>query len=267
MPTTYPGKLIKKGDSDTASVKLIQAKLKSFGYGCPQNGVFDDLTDYAVRMFQAQHFDAHGKPLAADGKIGPFTWERLFNDVPTPTFDGVVAPLLTQALGIAVSQIGIREQPEGSNRGPMVDVYLNSVGIAPNQGTAAQRFWCAAFMYWCFQKAASGLSRDNPLPKTAGCLDHWARAATVAGAVRIKKADALANPALIKPGMIFIQNHGDGAGHTGMVQQMQAGRMFTVEGNIAEGAVPGRNGVGVFATDRRKLTDGELVGFIDYSAA
>lgn len=267
MAINYPGKLIKNGESNSALVRKIQSQLKSIGYQSPQSGDFDDATESAVRLFQAQHFDMQGNPLIVDGRIGPFTWNRLFNNISENKLKTTQAPLLAQMLGVAISQIGVREVPEGSNRGPVVNQYLDSVGIPPNQGTADQRYWCAAFVYWCSLKAAQGLGRMTPLPKTAGALDHWKRAATISGVTRIKKAEALVNPALIKPGMIFIQDHGGGAGHTGIVQQTQSARLLTVEGNIAEGAVPGRNGVGVFSTDRRKLTDNELLGFIDYSQA
>jgi hypothetical protein len=48
---------------------------------------------------------------------------------------------------VYTSQIGVREQPKGSNWGPEVGRYLKSVNLnvpAP---------WCAAFVHWCLDKA------------------------------------------------------------------------------------------------------------------
>ena len=73
--------------------------------------------------------------------------------------------LLKEALKVAVSQIGVMEKPLGSNRGPEVDKYLASVGLGPGQ------FWCMAFVYYCFDKAANKLGRSNPLVKTGTLHD------------------------------------------------------------------------------------------------
>jgi hypothetical protein len=265
MATQYPGRIVKKGEANAELVGQIQAVLKAAGYACFANGVFDETMESAVRLFQAQHFDQQGHALIADGQVGPLTWARLFRVV-------VSAPaalpnsLASRALAVARGEIGTREVPEGSNRGPQVDLYLDSVGIPPNQGTADQRYWCAAFVYWCFRSAAKNASMTNPLPRTASALSQWTKSVSIPKCRHVTKAQALANPELILPGMIFIQDHGGGAGHTGFVERAESGRLFTIEGNIADGAAPGRNGIGVFATNRRKITDTELVGFIDYSA-
>ena len=57
---------------------------------------------------------------------------------------GQTTPLAAAALRYAQSQVGQREQPKGSNRGPMVDKYLASVGLQPGYA------WCQAFVYWCY---------------------------------------------------------------------------------------------------------------------
>jgi hypothetical protein len=123
-----------------------------------------------------------------------------------------------------------------------------------------------AFVYWSFQTASRSLGDANPLPKSAGCLDHWNRAARVAGARRIPRAEAYADAALIKPGLVFILDLGAGHGHTGIVERaMEGGRLVTIEGNTNNDG--SRTGVGVFRLQRRKLSDKSLKGFVDYSAA
>jgi hypothetical protein len=74
------------------------------------------------------------------------------------------------APGNASGEVGVTEQPPGSNRGPQVDDYLTTVGLNPAGGSFA---WCSAFVYWCFRKASEELAVPNPAVKTAGALDVW----------------------------------------------------------------------------------------------
>ena len=152
------------------------------------------------------------------------------------------------------------EAPPGSNRGPRVDAYLRAVGLNPGAGSFA---WCAAFVYFCFDESSRGHGRKNPLVKTAGVLDHWNRAAQ-RGARRIKAADALAQPDLVRPGQIFVMDFGGGAGRTGMVRGIRDGKLLTIEGNTNDGG--SREGIGVF--ERTGRTIGSVnKGFLDYSEA
>lgn len=164
--------------------------------------------------------------------------------------------LLTKVVGIARTQIGVMEDPPGSNRGYSVEVYLKAVGLGPGYS------WCAAFLYWCFLKATTELGIKNPLIRTGGVIDHWRRAPAKA---KISAAQALKNPELIKPGCIgilLLDKH-TGAGHTFIVEKINGQRLTTIEGNSSNGG--SREGIGVFRLDRRKLTDAILVGFLDYS--
>jgi hypothetical protein len=142
------------------------------------------------------------------------------------------------------------EQPPGSNRGPEVNKYLDSVGKEPGL------FWCAAYVYFCFNEAASKLGRANPVVKTAGCLDHWNRTK----AKKILSADAVNKPSLVKPGAIFIINNGGGHGHTGLIEKVDGGFIHTIEGNSKPSG--SSNGIGVFQL-QRKITKINK-GFIEY---
>jgi hypothetical protein len=202
--------------------------------------------------------DADGLPLKVDGIVGPITWAALFR-----TSQAIVSaeePLLKAALERAEEEIGVLEAPPGSNRGPRVDTYLRSVGLDPDAGSFA---WCAAFVYFCFNEASQRSRRRNPLVKTAGVLEHWNRAEQ-RGARRIKSAEALARPDLIKPGQIFVMDFGKGAGHTGVVRGLRNGKLITIEGNTNDGG--SREGIGVFERTGRTL--GSInKGFLDYSDA
>lgn len=52
----------------------------------------------------------------------------------------------TRALAIALTQVGTKEHPAGSNRGPRVDQYERVTG-------AIGEPWCASFVQWCFKQA------------------------------------------------------------------------------------------------------------------
>jgi CHAP domain-containing protein/putative peptidoglycan binding protein len=260
----FPNRVIKAGEADRNVVSAIQQALSDQGYGPFTAGSFDASMTSIVKLFQAQHTDADGMPLEVDGEVGIFTWGALF-DTSRVSPSTESSPLMLQALGLAGSQVGQMEVPEGSNRGPMVDKYLASVSIDPAATSADERAWCMAFVYWCFDASAKALDTANPLPKTAGCIDHWTLAGRSANATRIKAADAYADRSLIKPGLIFVLDFGGGHGHTGVVERLlDGGRLQTVEGNTNNDG--SRNGVGVFRLNRRKLNDATLKGYIDYSA-
>ena len=248
MTIAFPGRIIQQDENDASVVTRIQQALALRGYGPFKPGVFDEAMVSAVKQFQAQNVDGGGEPLRVDGQVGYYTWGALFSQPPAVP---MTAPstLMLHAMAIASTQVGQMEVPLASNRGPMVDEYLKIVGIDPVRSTIDQRQWCMAFVYWAFKTAAASLIRPCPLPRTAGCLDHWDRAVEVSGARRIAAAEAYANPRFIKPGL---------------VERVAAGgRLITIEGNT--NAEASRTGVGVFRLDRRKLSDAHLKGFIDYS--
>jgi hypothetical protein len=255
----YPGRVVQLGETDREAVLALQQRLVRRGCGpLEATGVFDASTRTAVRLFQARFPDRTGVPLVVDGKVGPLTWETLFGDASIPSSARAPDALLASVVKIAIDEIGICEEPPGSNRGPRVDEYLRTVGLDPAAGSFA---WCAAFVYWCFDQAARGLGRRNPVTRTAGVLEHWRRAGQ-AGVSRIAAADATADPGRVHSGMIFVMDYGRGAGHTGLVESVQGGRLVTLEGNTNDDG--SREGVGVFRrTGRKVLTINR--GFIDYS--
>ncbi len=253
----YPGRVIKIGEADKALVANIVAVLAKRGYPSPPGQTDYDVNLFAlVKLYQAQNVDAAGRPLQIDGEIGSFTWGSLFGaEAVTTSSTGLAGA----ALGVALSQVGVMEKPPGSNKGPEVNAYLKSVGLGGGF------FWCMAFVHWCFERAAKGRGSANPFPKTAGCLDAWNRVGRANPARRISAAQARVNPSLIKPGMVFILDLGKGNGHTGFVRQSIGGALRTIEGNSNNGG--SRNGVGVFELNRRKVTDKELKGFLDFTDA
>lgn len=260
----YPGRIIKSGESDAAIVMALKQRLNAaLGSGdgaAPfldtSDPVFGPRMKQAVKFFQARHVDSAGRPLRQDGEIGSLTWEALFDDeaVPAnaPPQDALLAAVLSFAAGEEAKKV--REVPRNSNRGPEVDQYLLRAGVSPGLS------WCCAFVYWCFDEAAGKTGRANPMPRTAGCLDHWNRAAK-AGARRLPAARAVQDPGALTPGMVFVMDHGGGLGHTGLVERVEGGLLTTVEGNTD--ASKTREGGGVYRLTR-KVTEINK-GFIDYA--
>lgn len=257
----YPGRVVERGDPDPGTVRLIQHRLNQVGCGpLVEDGDFGLKTWRAVKLFQARFTDLAGQPLVVDGKIGPATWGTLFGAPAVAVESPEPGPLLSEVLAVAASQVGVMEEPPGSNRGSQVDAYLRAAGLDPGGGSYA---WCCAFVYWCFGEACRRLGRPNPAVRTAGVLNHW-RGAGERGIPRLPKAEALADPSRIRPGSLFVYSTGGGYGHIGIVEAVQGARLVTVEGNTNDGG--SREGIGVFRRDSRKISAINL-GYIDYSGA
>lgn len=114
--------------------------------------------------------------------------------------------MTNKVVDVACSQLGVEEEPHGSNRGPEVDQYLAAVGI--NFAAA----WCAAFVVWCHQQAGVNI------PKTGGVLDLWNKA----------ENNRVSTP---EPGDVVIFDYGGGKGHTGIVESVNGHSITTIEGN------------------------------------
>ncbi len=167
------------------------------------------------------------------------------NNLPLPI------TLIAALLIIARKEIGVKEIPPGSNCGSRVEEYLKSVHLDPGYA------WCAAFVYWCYEKACTGLKLPNPLPSTGSCLNHWKKTA----GKRITALEVFMDPDLIEPGDIFIINRQKGRGHTGIVTAVEGDFINTIEGNA--NSFHSAEGDGVVELKRR--IDSINVGFIRYS--
>lgn len=247
----YPGRIIKEGESNVTIVKAIQKKLMELNIGGLEGtGVYGSKTKNAIKLFQATHMDQFGNPLEIDGQVGSLTWASLFGTDTIVVTDVAPNALLTEAVKVAITQLGVMEEPPGSNKGPMVDQYLASVGLPPGL------FWCAAFVYWCFDKAATKTGKKNTLVKTGHVMTHWNKTT----GKKITTLEAVNKPSLIKPGHIFMMNTGGSSGHTGIIEKVDGGFIHTIEGNSNNAG--SRNGIGVFRLQRKISKINR--GFIEY---
>lgn len=262
----YPGRVIKMGETDAEVVEALKKALNTalVLHGSEaieldaENPSFGPRMKQAVRLFQTRHVDAEGQPLKPDGEVGAITWAALFGQEKVPQSGGATDAFLAQVLQIAAAeeQKGVREVPVNSNRGPEVDAYARRAGVP--LGLA----WCCSFVYWCFDEAAKASARANPMFKTAGCLAHWNNAGRH-GARCIAAADAVANPSVVQPGMVFVMDYGRGLGHTGLVESVGGGYISTIEGNTD--ASKTREGGGVYRLARKIVSVNK--GFIAYAGS
>lgn len=255
----YPGYALRAGVVAPSTVRAVQGRLNQVGCGpIPVSSVFDRATQQAVRLLQARSIDGQGQSLKIDGVVGPLTWAALFGAHRIPSLAATpITAFMKATLSVALSQVGVMEDPPGSNRGPKVDEYLKSAGLDPSAGSFA---WCAAFVYWSFSQAATRLGTSNPAIRTAGVLDHWKKAGQ-AGITRLLAGQILDDLSLLKPGLVFVINTGGGRGHMGLVEDFRDDRLITIEGNTN---LPGdREGVGVFRRNGRTISDINQ-GFLSY---
>lgn len=247
----YPNRVIQTGETNKSIVRAIQQKLNEAGLGPFElTGNYGPKTTQAVRLYQATHRDQNGLPLEIDGKVGSLTWYTMFGPDSITVSNEPATALLSEVIKIAQSQIGVMEEPPGSNCGEKVETYQASVDIG------AGTFWCAAFVYWCFQQAAINIGRRNPVFKTGHCMTHWRDTP----GKKILATDAVNKTSLVKPGHIFIINTGGSNGHTGLIETVEGGFIKTIEGNTDP--TGGSNGIGVFKNTRKIAKINR--GFIEY---
>ena len=120
--------------------------------------------------------------------------------------------------------------------GQIVTVALSLVGNVGGQpywswyGFNSRVEWCACFVSWCANEC--GYIDAGVIPKYAGCVNgvQWFKD-------RGQWLDGSAEPA---PGMIIFFDWADESGqdglsdHTGIVQKVENGKVYTVEGNSGD---------------------------------
>ena len=255
----FRGRPLHRGEFGSDDVKALQTRLNELGFGrLVVDGDFGEGTENAVLHFQARNSSPDGKPLAIDGEVGETTWAALFG--PGAVFSTQAldpnASMRDLVIDIAASQIGVVEQPRGSNRGPEVDVYIRTTGLNPADDSFP---WCVCFLYWVFEQAAKIKRTQNPLPKTAGVIALWNLGRHTEAQV-VRKSEA--NNRNVEPGMIFMLDLGGGKGHAGLVIGVEGDHIITIEGNTNPGG--SSDGFGVFRRAARPITIGVLLGYLDF---
>ena len=119
-----------------------------------------------------------------------------------------------RALPIAKSQLGVTEQPPGSNDGPQISMYRSAVA-----GSYAGAPWCAYFVSWCAAQAGAPLGSTGQGLGSVAEITDWAKSTG-----RFTETP--------QPGDLILF----GTEHVGIVESVNPdGTLTTVEGNTSNG--------------------------------
>lgn len=94
-------------------------------------------------------------------------YQAIVDNPPTNSFVVAAGGKLASFVATAVAQKGVTEQPVGTNRGPMVDIFERAVG------TVGQP-WCAAFVSWAAQQAGIPLLDNGMGSASVESFYQWA---------------------------------------------------------------------------------------------
>lgn len=117
-------------------------------------------------------------------------------------------------LDAARSQIGVREQPPGSNRGPPHDLYS-----LPGEEPSA---WCARGLRWCYEQAGQRLPGQRYLIGRVETLQQ-----------ELDRAGALVALADIRPGDLLFTRR-KGGFHVAIVDVVSDGKLNTIDFNYSD---------------------------------
>jgi hypothetical protein len=251
---------IKLGDTST-TVTECQKLLSNKGFHVTCDGHFGPQTHAAVIQFQAS------ESLTLDGVVGPLTWSRLLS-IPLKT----PATLLQEekhkltemipsspeparrALLYAISALGAREEPDGSNHSPLLDPFVEGYREYWQIDSPHYPPYCAIFVSSCIARAY-GLSAE---PSWGDWLHHPFYDAKLKGGAWLgsaiarkhsleswaKKNDRWLSSRAVPswpPGAFFTMGRGrsssdpsrsSSAGHTGFVLRDNGATITTVEANV-----------------------------------
>lgn len=213
-------------------VVLVKGILHAHGFWFgDKSSTYTVELSHAVAKFQQTHSNSSGLPCSVDGNVGQETWWALHNasgeqqgnalfssDIPTG-----ISGLRAKILQVALAQCGIKEIPDGSNRGNRpnggVDKFLPDWVKKPGEKGPP---WCCFYVSWVTNEAFG----KYPLGKRIGsCKEAYGVAKSL--------GMAYTAPSFVVPGDAFIMMHDNVAGHTGFVYYVNSdGSEFnTIEGN------------------------------------
>jgi lysozyme family protein/peptidoglycan hydrolase-like protein with peptidoglycan-binding domain len=261
----FPGFYLRRGLENDQNVEIVQRRLREIGIDPGTiDGSYGLRTETAVKLFQARSADPSGAPLDVDGIVGPDTWTALFGSGTAPepqihpTPPTPPSSLVAAVIDVASGEVGVREQPLGSNRGPRVDEYIRNCGLDP---TADSYPWCMCFVFFCYTQAALRTGVANIVPKNPSVHGAWNASQGKSGVTVVTTAAAQSDPSLVKPGMVFFIDTGHSHGHCGIVVANLNGLLETIEGNTNDNGTS--EGIGVFRRTARRVS-GINMGFASY---
>jgi len=205
---------------------------------------FNSDVRQAVKVFQSRMFDSRGRPLEPDGVVGPLTWwaletkdaSKVFEDMHLESFYDM--PQCTDRIGVHALRFAIGEMKKGAgeeggnNMGPFVAKYHK---MSTDKLSQVKYAWCAAFVSYCFSKAAADQNRTMPFKYTGGAQNilNQARANNKYIFKPSDTKDAASGHDVPEPGDVVVWKRGSQAwqGHVGIVHSVKDGILFVIEGN------------------------------------
>ncbi len=238
----------KRGDRYIDAIEELQRTLCSRGYDVTVNGRFNADTRHRVEQFQL----AHG--LEDDGIVGPKTWAALRAE-PEEELDGDDRreELLEQAVAAAqqtgdprglvaveeaLTWLGAREEPKGSNAGPLVSQLTHGYAAYWGISGSDARAWCAmAVSQWIRAGLDVKEWSETPMKRFFGGTEQYRKWARKHGVL------LPATAAGISPGSVMVMGRGGSgsdparsirAGHTGLVIRDLGDSVLTIDGNVSD---------------------------------
>lgn len=254
--------------SHGAEVEALQNALNLHGFGpIGVDGNFGAKTERALRRYQLSN------DLEADGICGPATWSKLA-DSPTSGLDSSRNPPkftmyrqvsdmidaldrgpIKSVLLAALSFVGKKEIPDGSNDGPEIAPLVRGYREFHRWDTPNAPGWCMIAVSSCI---AFGLGLCKNYAYETDWSKHplgtWQGGTINPGGIYtwgLKNGRLHHTP---KPGDIFVKKSGD-VGHAGLVVGIDpmTGILYTLEGNVS-------NQFGIRVQDPNKL-----LGFVRWA--
>jgi hypothetical protein len=149
----------------------------------------------------------------------------------------MAGPLGRMALLLARDEVGVREMPPGSNRGPRVEQYQR--GVLGDGDYLVGLRWCGRFARWCFELAAQRLGH----PRLFAGWGDLASAHKWHDQAKLHRSWT-AEPA---PGRVGLLLRPDGTGHVMLVCKVELAQVVTIEGNEANQVAVRRRPVSYFS--------------------
>ena len=149
----------------------------------------------------------------------------------TPLTGAAVAPGPAGVVAAARGELGVAEEPPGSNDGARIKVYRSAVGNAPPGP------WCAYFTSWCARQAGVPIGENG---QGFGSVDAvWAWAQQAGKAIPASSGQP-------QPGDLIVWDE-----HIGVVEAvLPDGRVQTIEGNSSD------------KVSRRVHARGDAIGYV-----
>jgi hypothetical protein len=153
---------------------------------------------------------------------------------------------------IAARDIGVREEPNGSNDGPRIREYRATFGLRDSKPFA----YCAAAVSTWIDEAERGLQQPCTFRLSTSAIRLWEYNPRMRIGIGELTADDIP--------CVWIEDHGDGKGHAGIVVGVDFDRRVFqgISGNTtAKQTREGGKEQGVWA-DERSLDNPKLLGFL-----